>query len=83
MAEDFMNHFRFNTEITPDRFALVNLQNHLLRSNKPNENLLFSRLEIQTRARTKKKLEPKKKKKINEKSKTFKFSQVFARLLCW
>ncbi|XP_070054397.1 uncharacterized protein [Nicotiana tomentosiformis] len=24
MAEDFMNHFRFNTEITPDRFALVN-----------------------------------------------------------
>ncbi|XP_033514008.2 uncharacterized protein [Nicotiana tomentosiformis] len=26
MAEDFMNHFRFNTEITLDRFALVNLQ---------------------------------------------------------
>ncbi|XP_070057318.1 uncharacterized protein [Nicotiana tomentosiformis] len=26
MAEDFMNHFRFNTEITPDRFAPVNLQ---------------------------------------------------------
>nr|XP_009624849.1 uncharacterized protein LOC104115829 [Nicotiana tomentosiformis] len=26
MAEDFKNHFRFNTEITPDRFALVNLQ---------------------------------------------------------
>ncbi|OIT07832.1 hypothetical protein A4A49_51566 [Nicotiana attenuata] len=26
MAEDFMNHFRFNTEITPDRFTLVNLQ---------------------------------------------------------
>ncbi|XP_070045515.1 uncharacterized protein [Nicotiana tomentosiformis] len=26
MEEDFMNHFRFNTEISPDRFALVNLQ---------------------------------------------------------
>ncbi|XP_070040962.1 uncharacterized protein [Nicotiana tomentosiformis] len=26
MAEDFMNHFRFNIEITPSRFALVNLQ---------------------------------------------------------
>ncbi|XP_070045373.1 uncharacterized protein [Nicotiana tomentosiformis] len=26
MAEDFMNHFQFNTEITSDRFALVNLQ---------------------------------------------------------
>ncbi|XP_075095105.1 uncharacterized protein LOC142173417 [Nicotiana tabacum] len=26
MAEDFMNHFRFNTEITPDRFNLLNLQ---------------------------------------------------------
>nr|XP_033508816.1 uncharacterized protein LOC117273734 [Nicotiana tomentosiformis] len=25
MAEDFMNLFRFNTEITPDWFALVNL----------------------------------------------------------
>ncbi|XP_033517470.1 uncharacterized protein [Nicotiana tomentosiformis] len=27
MAEDFMNHLRFNTEITPDRFTLVNIQN--------------------------------------------------------
>nr|XP_009624211.1 uncharacterized protein LOC104115320 [Nicotiana tomentosiformis] len=26
IEEDFMNRFRFNTEITPDRFALVNLQ---------------------------------------------------------
>ncbi|XP_033513130.1 uncharacterized protein [Nicotiana tomentosiformis] len=26
IAEDFMNHFRFNTEITPYRFAMVNLQ---------------------------------------------------------
>ncbi|XP_070032270.1 uncharacterized protein [Nicotiana tomentosiformis] len=26
MSEDFMNCFRFNTKITPDRFALVNLQ---------------------------------------------------------
>ncbi|XP_070039412.1 uncharacterized protein [Nicotiana tomentosiformis] len=26
MAEDFINCFRLNTEITPDRFALVNLQ---------------------------------------------------------
>nr|XP_016442431.1 PREDICTED: uncharacterized protein LOC107767846 [Nicotiana tabacum] len=26
MAKDIMNHFRFNTEITSDRFALVNLQ---------------------------------------------------------
>ncbi|XP_070032413.1 uncharacterized protein [Nicotiana tomentosiformis] len=26
MAEDFMNRFRCNTEITPDVFALVNLQ---------------------------------------------------------
>ncbi|XP_070036748.1 uncharacterized protein [Nicotiana tomentosiformis] len=26
IAEDFMNRFRFNKEITPDRFALVNLQ---------------------------------------------------------
>nr|XP_009775167.1 PREDICTED: uncharacterized protein LOC104225099 [Nicotiana sylvestris] len=26
MVEDFMNHFRFNMEITPDQFALVNLQ---------------------------------------------------------
>ncbi|XP_070035019.1 uncharacterized protein [Nicotiana tomentosiformis] len=25
MVEDFMNRFRFNTEITPDRFTLVNL----------------------------------------------------------
>nr|XP_033517660.1 uncharacterized protein LOC117281909 [Nicotiana tomentosiformis] len=25
MAEDFMNRLRFNTEITPDRFTLVNL----------------------------------------------------------
>ncbi|XP_033517334.1 uncharacterized protein [Nicotiana tomentosiformis] len=27
MVEDFMNRLRFNTEITPDRFTLVNLQN--------------------------------------------------------
>ncbi|XP_055826332.1 uncharacterized protein LOC129894696 [Solanum dulcamara] len=26
MAEDFMNHFRFNTEITADRFSLANIQ---------------------------------------------------------
>nr|XP_033515515.1 uncharacterized protein LOC117279977 [Nicotiana tomentosiformis] len=26
MAEDFMNRFRFNIEITPNRFSLVNLQ---------------------------------------------------------
>ncbi|XP_070030876.1 uncharacterized protein [Nicotiana tomentosiformis] len=26
MEEDFMNRFRFNTKITPDRFALVKLQ---------------------------------------------------------
>lgn len=26
MAEDFMNHFRFNTEIVLDRFSLVNIQ---------------------------------------------------------
>ncbi|XP_033515074.1 uncharacterized protein [Nicotiana tomentosiformis] len=32
MAEYFMNHFRFNTKITPDRFALVNLQKKLSES---------------------------------------------------
>ncbi|XP_033516866.1 uncharacterized protein [Nicotiana tomentosiformis] len=26
MAEDFLNSLRFNTEITPDRFSLVNIQ---------------------------------------------------------
>ncbi|XP_070040831.1 uncharacterized protein [Nicotiana tomentosiformis] len=30
MAEDFMNCFRFNIEITPNRFVLVNLQKHYL-----------------------------------------------------
>nr|XP_033516537.1 uncharacterized protein LOC117280880 [Nicotiana tomentosiformis] len=32
MAEDFMNRFRFNTEITPDMFVLVNLQKKLSES---------------------------------------------------
>lgn len=29
MAEDFMNHFKFNTEIKPDIFSLVNIQKKL------------------------------------------------------
>nr|XP_033514068.1 uncharacterized protein LOC117278716 [Nicotiana tomentosiformis] len=29
MVKDFMNRFQFNTEITPDRFVLVNLQKKL------------------------------------------------------
>nr|XP_009587084.1 uncharacterized protein LOC104084833 [Nicotiana tomentosiformis] len=32
MAEDFMNRFRFNTKITPDRFTLVKLQKKLFES---------------------------------------------------
>ncbi|XP_033516262.1 uncharacterized protein [Nicotiana tomentosiformis] len=32
MTDDFMNHFRFNTKITLNRFALVNLQKKPLES---------------------------------------------------
>ncbi|XP_070041020.1 uncharacterized protein [Nicotiana tomentosiformis] len=53
MAEDFMNRFRFNIEITPDRFELVNLKNKLSdHSNNMNVNGGQRPLERNTRKMT-------------------------------
>ncbi|XP_075101662.1 uncharacterized protein LOC142177100 [Nicotiana tabacum] len=44
MAEDFMNRFQFNIEITPDRFALVNLQKKSSESFQEYEGIYFEKM---------------------------------------